>query len=313
MSKSEDIGPHTQICASAQVLEGARIGADCKIGTAVFVEGGAIVGDRVTVERGAHLWAGVEIEDDVFVGPQAIFTNSPSSRSGDGQGTPLRTIVRAGASVGANTTILPGVEIGRGAQVVAGAVVTESVPPHAVVGGSPARIQDYIDSVPSPAQAGTPVGREPGVTPLGVRGVHLQRFPEFSDLRGRLTAGELPNESVPFVPQRWFLVYDVPSREVRGAHAHRVCHQFLICVSGQVSVAVDDGTQRAEVLLDEPTVGLYVPPYIWASQFRYTDQSVLLALASHRYDADDYIREYDVFLAEEPSARDAGSATEPAL
>ena len=133
---------------------------------------------------------------------------------------------------------------------------------------------------------------------LGVGGAHLERFAEFSDLRGKLTAGELPGEAVPFEPRRWFLVYDVPSREVRGEHAHRVCHQFLICVAGQVRVAVDDGENRGEVILDAPTVGLYVPPRVWASQYRYDNSAVLLVLASHPYDPDDYIREYDSFLGE---------------
>jgi dTDP-4-dehydrorhamnose 3,5-epimerase-like enzyme len=135
------------------------------------------------------------------------------------------------------------------------------------------------------------------VTNLDVHGVQIQRFAEFSDLRGRLTAGELPNDGLPFVPRRWFLVYDVPSQEIRGEHAHRLCHQFLICIAGTVTVAVDDGERRAEVVLDAPTLGIYIPPLVWGSQFRYDADAVLLVLASHPYDADDYIREYDSFLA----------------
>jgi UDP-2-acetamido-3-amino-2,3-dideoxy-glucuronate N-acetyltransferase len=139
---------------------------------------------------------------------------------------------------------------------------------------------------------------EPARSLLGVSGVHVQRFPEFVDLRGSLTSGELPGDAVPFVPRRWFMVYDVPSREVRGEHAHRICHQFLICVSGQIMVAVDDGHHRGEVLLDTPTLGVYLPPMVWGSQFRYDQESVLLVLASHLYDPDDYIREYESFLIE---------------
>lgn len=299
LCESEAVGPRTRIWAFAHVLEGARIGADCNICDGVFVEGDAVVGDRVTVKCGVQLWSGVELEDDVFVGPNATFTNDRFPRSKQWLDSHPRTIVRAGASIGANATILPGLEIGRGAMVGAGAVVTRSVPPHAVVTGNPARIQGYVDSEPAVATTATvPSGSEPGRTPLGVRGVHIERFAEFSDLRGRLTAGDLPNEGVPFAPQRWFLVYDVPSREVRGEHAHRVCHQFLICVSGRVNVAVDDGEQRAEVLLDKPTIGIYVPPLVWASQYRYDDEAVLLVLASHPYDSDDYIRQYDDFLTE---------------
>ena len=126
--------------------------------------------------------------------------------------------------------------------------------------------------------------------------VQVQRFAEFSDLRGRLTAGEIPKDGLPFMPRRWFLVYDVPSQEIRGEHAHRVCHQFLICIAGKVTVAVDDGQRRAEVVLDNPTLGIYIPPMVWGSQFRYETKTTLLALASDLYDPDDYIRDYDEFL-----------------
>lgn len=301
LCESTDIGRGTCIWAFAHVLGGARVGIDCNICDGVFIEEGAVVGDRVTVKSGVQLWNGVHLEEDVFVGPNATFTNDPLPRSGQRIEAPMTTIVRAGASIGANATILPGLEIGRGAMVGAGAVVTRSVPPHAVVAGNPAQIQGYSQTQ-APAQPSTTATRGPGRIAMAVHGVHLQRFEEFSDLRGRLTAGELPCEYVPFVPRRWFLVYDVPSREVRGEHAHRVCHQFLVCVSGQASVAVDDGERRGEVLLDGPTLGIYIPPLVWASQFRYGRDSVLLVLASHPYDPDDYIREYESFLVEAAQA-----------
>jgi UDP-2-acetamido-3-amino-2,3-dideoxy-glucuronate N-acetyltransferase len=296
LCETGEVGSGTRIWAFAHVLAGAKIGADCNICDGVFVEGGATVGDRVTVKCGVQLWTGVELEDDVFVGPNATFTNDRFPRSRQWLDEHPRAVVRAGASIGANATILPGVEIGRGAMVGAGAVVTRSVPPHAVVTGNPARIQGYVESPAPGKEAPEAATEQPGSSPLGVEGVHLQRFAEFSDLRGKLTAGELPSDGIPFVPRRWFLVYDVPSREVRGEHAHHVCHQFLLCVSGRVNVAVDDGTHRGEVLLDAPTVGVYVPPLVWASQYRYDDDAVLLVLASHPYDADDYIRQYDDFL-----------------
>jgi acetyltransferase-like isoleucine patch superfamily enzyme/dTDP-4-dehydrorhamnose 3,5-epimerase-like enzyme len=298
LCESDEVGPRTRIWAFAHVLAGARVGADCNVCDGVFIEDGVVVGDRVTIKCGVQLWKGVQLEDDVFVGPNATFTNDPMPRSRQWIADHPRTVVRTGASIGANATILPGLEIGQGAMVGAGAVVTRSVPPHAVVTGNPARIKGYVQT-PGPATSDSaPPTSESGRTELAVRGVHVQRFAEFSDLRGSLTAGELPGESVPFVPRRWFLVYDVPSREVRGEHAHRVCHQFLVCVAGRVSVAVDDGEHRGEVLLDEPTLGVYIPPLVWGSQFRYDADSVLLVLASHPYDASDYIREYDSFLRE---------------
>lgn len=297
LCESDEVGSGTRIWAFAHVLEGARVGADCNICDGVFIEGGAVVGNRVTVKCGVQLWDGVELEDDVFVGPNATFTNDPLPRSRQWLESYPRTVVRAGASIGANATILPGVEIGRGAMVGAGAVVTRSVPPHAVVVGNPARIHGYTESPgPEPATAALSPGAA-GRDDLGVNGVHVQRFAEFGDLRGSLTAGDVPSDAVPFTPRRWFMVYGVPAPEIRGEHAHRVCHQFLICVAGRVNVAVDDGRNRGEVVLDRPTMGIYVPPLVWASEYRYEEDAVLLVLASHPYDPDDYIREYDEFLA----------------
>src|ERR1700733_2126861 len=295
--ETDDVGPGTRIWAFAHIVDGARIGADCNLCDGVFVEGGAVVGDRVTIKSGVQLWDGITLEDDVFVGPNATFTNDPFPRSRVWLEEYPRTVVRSGASIGGNATILPGIEIGRGAMVGAGAVVTRPVPPNAIVSGNPAKIHGYV-AASTGSTASVDIGREPGRHALDVGGVHLHRFAEFSDLRGRLTAGEFPAEEVPFQPRRWFLVYDVPSREVRGEHAHRVCHQFLICVSGKVNVAVDDGERRAEVVLDDPTVGLYIPPRVGTSQYRYDDNAVLLVLASHPYDPDDYIREYEMFLHE---------------
>ena len=296
LCESNAIGARTRIWAFAHVLAEARIGQDCNICDGVFVEGDVMVGDRVTVKCGVQLWNGVVLEDDVFVGPNATFTNDRFPRSRQWLKANEETVVRAGASIGANATILPGIEIGLGAMVGAGAVVTRSVPPHAVVTGNPARITGYAQTSTTEAPPTPPTAHEPGRTKLGVGAAHVQRFAEFSDLRGRLTAGEFPADAVPFTPQRWFLVYDVPSREIRGEHAHRVCHQFLLCVSGRVTVAVDDGQNRGEVLLDDPTLGIYIPPLVWGSQYRYDADAVLLVLASHPYDPDDYIREYDQFL-----------------
>jgi dTDP-4-dehydrorhamnose 3,5-epimerase-like enzyme len=131
---------------------------------------------------------------------------------------------------------------------------------------------------------------------LAPRGVTLHHFPVIPDLRGNLTVGEFQRE-IPFVPLRWFMVFGVPSREVRGEHAHRECHQFLICLSGSCSVVADDGRQRVEVVLDAPQRGLYLPPMTWGIQYKYSADAVLMVFASHHYDAADYIREYDEFLA----------------
>ena len=96
-------------------------------------------------------------------------------------------------------------------------------------------------------------------------------------------------------PERYFLVFNVPSESTRGEHAHFECHQFLICVKGSCSVIVNDGHSEAEVKLGSSNVGLYIPPLIWGVQYNYTSDAVLLVFASHVYDPDDYIRDFKEF------------------
>ena len=138
----------------------------------------------------------------------------------------------------------------------------------------------------------------------------LVELHEVVDVRGALIIAETSRQ-LPFAVHRVFFILDVPEGEPRGIHAHRECHQFLICVSGKVNVAVDDGGQRAEVVLDSPALGIYVPPLVWASQYKYEEDAVLLVLASHPYDADDYIREYDDFLRTIAGAVSSASTARP--
>jgi UDP-2-acetamido-3-amino-2,3-dideoxy-glucuronate N-acetyltransferase len=294
------VGRGTRVWAFAHILPGAVVGDDCNICDGVFVEGDVRVGDRVTVKPGVQLYTGVTLEDDVFVGPNATFTNDPYPRSRQWLDAHPPIVVRRGASIGANATILPGVEIGTGAMVGAGAVVTRSVPPHAVVVGNPARITGYDAGDGAADRERLPRPEAPvGISDLAVPGVTLHRFARHEDMRGSLTSGLTATpDGVPFDVRRWFLVYDVPTREIRGEHAHRRCHQFLMCVCGSVMVAVDDGRRRAEVLLDDPTLGVHVPPMVWATQYRYEADAKLLVLASDPYDPEDYIRDYDTFLGE---------------
>jgi UDP-2-acetamido-3-amino-2,3-dideoxy-glucuronate N-acetyltransferase len=139
--ESEAVGPGTRVWAFAHVMAGAVVGADCNICDHVFVEGGARVGDRVTVKNNSLIWDKVTIEDEVFVGPNVIFTNDLVPRVAF-KHTPdefLPTIVRRGATLGANVTIVCGVTIGEHAFVGAGSVVIDDVPPHALLVGNPAR------------------------------------------------------------------------------------------------------------------------------------------------------------------------------
>jgi len=287
------IGAGTRVWAFAHILPGAVIGRECNICDHVFIEGDVRVGDRVTIKPGVQLWLGITLEDDVFVGPNATFTNDLFPRSKDYPPERPRTVVRRRASIGANATILAGTVIGSNAMVGAGAVVTREVPPNAIVAGNPARIVGYVDShAKGPLQATRSSAATEG---LAVRGARLLDMPVVSDIRGTLSFGQYDTH-LPFAPRRYFVVYDVPGKEVRGEHAHRSLHQLLVCLKGSLSVMLDDGDCRDEVLLDGPHVGLYVPPMIWTSQYRYSNDAVLLVLASDVYEAADYIRSYDDFL-----------------
>ncbi|WP_343625556.1 WxcM-like domain-containing protein [Roseateles puraquae] len=291
------VGAGSRIWAFTHVLPGARIGREANICDHVFIENDVVLGDRVTVKCGVQLWDGVHVEDDVYIGPNASFTNDPAPRSRQPQAEPLRTRIRSGASIGANVTIRAGVTVGPGALLTDGAVVTRDVPPRAIVAGNPAHITGYLDTPPVPLGAGVSAQALGAELPtLTARGAGLVRLPKIVDLRGALSFGEI-GAHLPFTPQRFFVVYDVPSEEVRGEHAHRACHQFLVCLKGAVTIVLDDGQARDEVRLDTPQVGLHIPPMVWGIQYRFSADAVMLVLASDTYDAADYIRNYDDFLA----------------
>ena len=298
LCESDHVGDGTRVWAFAHILPGARVGSDCNVCDGVFIEGDVVVGDRVTVKCGVQLWDGVTLEDDVFVGPNATFTNDPFPRSRVHPERYTRTIVRHGASIGANATILPGIVIGANAMVGAGAVVTRDVPTNAIVVGNPARVHGYASTtVVETGPIATVAPITPHLTGSEPTGARLLELTSATDMRGSLIAGEVAAQ-LPFVPARFFVVYDVPSIEVRGEHAHRQCEQVLVCLRGSVKAIVDVGGVRTEFHLDRPDVGLYMPSMTWGTQYRYTRNAVLLVLASLPYQADDYIRDYDEYLSE---------------
>ncbi len=367
------IGARTRVWAFAHVLFGARIGADCNICDHTLIEGGAVVGDRVTVKCGVQLWDGITVEDDVFIGPNATFTNDPFPRSRRRPSSFNTTLVRRGASIGANATILPGVTIGEHSMIGAGAVVTRDIPARAIVIGNPGYVRGYVDDVaPNPARArairaaalpelragepaagelageslacGAPAGEAPagealpgealpgealpgealpgealpgrtpgrtlpggalrpdgtlpGGTPLSggtlPGGARLHHLPRISDHRGQLSFAEV-NRALPFAAVRYFVVFGVPSSEIRGEHAHRALEQFLVCVHGACSVRLWDGERGDEIVLDRPDLALHVPPMIWTTQYQYSPDAVLLVLASDVYREEDYIRDLGEF------------------
>ena len=138
------IGEGTNIWQFVVVLEGAVIGRDCNVCAHCLVEGDVIIGDMVTLKSGVFVWDGIRIEDDVFVGPGVAFTNDLFPRSKQHQGALPKTVIKKGASIGANATILAGINIGESAMIGAGAVVVKDVPKNAVVAGNPAKILRYL-------------------------------------------------------------------------------------------------------------------------------------------------------------------------
>ncbi|MFN0079065.1 MAG: sugar 3,4-ketoisomerase [Prosthecobacter sp.] len=130
-----------------------------------------------------------------------------------------------------------------------------------------------------------------------VRGVRRYEMRHVVDrVRGHLTVGDFGSD-LPFIPQRYFLTYAIPSEQTRGEHAHRRCAQFLVCTHGECHLRVDDGENCEEFCLNRPTFGVLVPPLVWATAHLHSHDSVLMVLASRPYEPEDYIRDYRDFLA----------------
>lgn len=144
---STSIGTGTRIWQFVVVLPNAVIGQNCNICSHCLIENDVIVGDRVTVKSGVQLWDGLRIGNDVFIGPNATFTNDRHPRSGNREFEKQHTVLEEGCSIGAGAVILPGVNIGKAAMVGAGAVVTRDVPAAATVVGNPARIVEKTQHV----------------------------------------------------------------------------------------------------------------------------------------------------------------------
>lgn len=142
--ESENIGTNTRIWAFVHILKNASIGEDCNICDYCFVENDVTIGNRVTIKNGISVWDGITIEDDVFLGPNCVLTNDLYPRSKAYHNQNVKTLIKQGASVGANATIVCGITLGRYCMVGAGAVVTKDIPDFALVVGNPARFKYWV-------------------------------------------------------------------------------------------------------------------------------------------------------------------------
>ena len=290
---TQDVGQGTSVGCFSHVASGSRVGPRCTVGDHVGIQMGVIIGAGVRIGFGSFVGTGAILEEDVTVGSHVAIAAEPCGLD-TAVGGRETTTVRHGVRLGSGVTLMRGVVVGSNAVVEPGAVVNRDIPPNAIVAGNPASIRGYVTALKARTQPQASVSSQ--LPALGVSGVTLHTLPLIKDIRGTLSAGEF-GKSLPFVVKRYFIVYDVSDHEVRGEHAHRKLHQFLVCVKGTVSVVADDGIRREEILLDSPGVGIHIPPMVWATQYKYSRDAVLLVLASEAYDNADYIRDYDEYLA----------------
>ena len=258
------------------------------------------VHETAIVEPGANVGAGSEIRAFAFVGNGCVIERGATvgvratlvCADLDGAGESTGTVIGSDATIGAGALIRGPLTIGRGAVVEAGAVVVDDVPANAVVAGNPAAVVGYtqVDDTASAAFVVPPTAGEH----VDIAGCSLTRLPSVVDLRGALTFAEI-GANLPFAPQRFFVVYDVPSQKIRGSHAHHELHELIFAVGGSVTVTVDNGRERGQIVLDDPTLALHLRAMTWTTQYSFSPGAALVVLASHPYEDADYIRDYDEY------------------
>ena len=284
------IHPSTALGPRVTVEPGAAIGPNC------ILDGRTRIGPRATLVGGVTLVHDAEIGPDCRL--EANVSTTSSSTLDVARARPL--VVGANSHIGAGAVLTAGVRIGADAWIEAGSVVVRDVPAHAIVRGNPGtiigfrgrssrRAADMVEAVVDP--------KATGVADCNAAGVKVYRFPRITDPRGSLTFGEF-GRNIPFTPKRYFMVFDVPQGELRGGHAHATCQELILCIGGSVTVAVDDGRVREEIVLDSPDLGLFLPSRVWGVQYKYSPGAVLVVFASHYFDPEDYIHTYDDFVAE---------------
>lgn len=295
------VGSGTTIWQNVVILSGARIGRNVNICAHCFIENDVTIGDNVTIKSGVYIWNGTTVNDNVFIGPNVTFTNDKYPRSKNINKKILKTLLHSGCSIGGGTTILPGIVIGKNSLIGAGSVVTKSIPPYAMAKGSPAKIYDYIDNDVYKNKKKNSKKIDT-IKKNKISNYYLKELKTFKDLRGELSVGNF-TDNIPFYPKRYFFIYGVPSKIIRGEHAHLKCKQFIICITGKCIIEIDDSKSKKKISLDSPKVGCYLPPLTWSRLHSFSKNAVILTFASHAYDEKDYIRTYSEYVKYKNSYR----------
>ena len=292
--KTKCIGENTNIWQFCVVMVGAEIGSNSNICSNCLIESDVLIGNNVTIKSGVQIWNGTRIHDNVFIGPNATFTNDKHPRSKCYPETFLRIEVKKNASIGANATILPGVTIGENAMVGAGAVVTKDVPNNAIVMGNPARIKGYVMNNNNSIGSDQMCNSERGVSQSTVNGVKFHKL-SVVQLNENLVVGEF-EKALPFCPKKYLLASGASDGQTISEYACKKSERFLMCVKGKCKVIVDDGINKEEYVLAGVDKGIYFPPLTWSAQYKYSDDVVLLEFVSECYGFDDCILNYADFL-----------------
>ena len=299
LCESATVGEGTSVWAFAHVLPGARIGRDCNICDHVFIENDVVVGDRVTVKCGVQLWDGLRVADDVFIGPNATFTNDKYPRSKQHQAECCRRWIERGASIGGGAMCCRASASARARwsapapssrRTCRRARSCSAIPRTSSATSMRARSADERREI-QPVRTGTRQSRD-----VSVPGSRCTRCspPSICAAACRPVSSR---QHVPFAPQRYFLVFDVPGKEVRGEHAHRA----VAPVPGLRTRLADGRRRRRQCTArrcgSTARARPAHPAAVWAVQYKYSADAVLLVLASDPYDPADYIRDYDEFLS----------------
>ena len=295
LCESSEIGGNTRIWAFVHVLQGAKIGSECNVCNNVFIENDVVIGNRVTLKCGVQIWDGITIEDDVFVGPNVTFTNDKFPRSKVYPDAFPRTLIRKGASLGANSTILPGITIGQNAMVGAGAVVTHDVPDNAIVVGNPARIVKYVNKdevVSSTLELKKIEFGDKSIIDSTVNGVKIHNLHKDIDLSCVSLSASVENIFT-FSPKKISLKSGVISADIIEESACVYSCRFFVLLQGNVQVAVE-GCHASQRFVMEKLNGLYLPPMIWSKFSKFSPDAILISFNSEDRD-DDFISNYTAY------------------